>query len=75
MPDVEFSSLTLLGKDPYLCDPSQLWIAVAEVWFISPLVRLYLNPPTHLNAVLLNFVVEALSIQFSGIFLRVLFHI
>ena len=61
MADMEPESLTTEREDLYLCYLSQLWIAVAGMWFF-PLAILFLFP-THLSAVLLPFVVEALFIH------------
>lgn len=32
VPDVKVKSLSPQGKNSYICDPSQLWIAMGGVW-------------------------------------------
>ena len=59
---MKLRSLSLQGKDPYLCDLSQLWITVAGIW-VLPWQACISDSFTHLDAVLLPFTVEALDFR------------
>ena len=61
VPVVELEPLPPQEKDPYLCGPSQLGITTAGVWFL-PWWGCLSAFPTHLDSILLLFVLEALFI-------------
>lgn len=73
VPDVELKSLTLQEKDLYLCDPPNCGLLWLGCGFLPQGSFLSVSPIC-LDAVILLFAVEILFIQFSGPFLRKLFH-
>ena len=67
VPDVELEPLAPQGKDLYLCDPSRCGLPQRGCGCFLWQDCLSASP-MGLRAVLLTFVVEALLIQFSGLF-------
>lgn len=73
VPDVKVKSLSPQGKNSYICDPSQLWIAMGGVWvFLSETLSLPLLPIPTLSS---TFVMGSVHLVFRFLSKEIILHV